>query len=70
MTTMNVWRKLKRWAIRDAEDEEAQGSLFACSRDCAEVAAEVNGAVLVSCEGRDGVDEMTVCDGGCQDWNE
>jgi len=55
---------LRRWVVLDEQGDA--GSVFACSLDCAQVAAEVNSAELGECQGSDGVDEMTVCDGGCE----
>ena len=57
---------IKRWVVLDPETREDAGSIFACSRDCAEAAAEVNDVLLGSCQGRDGVDVGNDCDGGCE----
>jgi len=66
MTAMDTWNKLRRWIIIT---EDGDGSIYACSRDCAEAAVEALGgpdAGLGECLGRDGVDVATVCDGGCE----
>lgn len=56
--------RLLRFAISTPEDQgEACGSVFACSRDHAKEAAAAWGASVVSCEGREGVDSSTTCDG-------
>ena len=58
---------LRRWvAVQDGEDS---GSVFACSVECAKFAAMMNGHTLGECQGKEGVDAQTVCDGGCEnDW--
>jgi len=58
---------LKRYTVRCAADD-AEGSVFACSREHARESATDLGLILVRCEGSDGVDEMTVCDAaGCDE---
>ena len=58
---------IKRWVVFDEEGHD--GSIYACSLDCAQAAQEVlaPGGKLGECQGRDGVDERNACDGGC-DW--
>ena len=54
---------MRRWVVYD--DDGNDGSVFACSLVCAISAAWEQDAALGECQGSDGVDEMTVCDAGC-----
>lgn len=58
---------IKRWVVVDEDGND--GSIYACDLECAQAAVEVlvPGGKLGECQGRDGVDERNVCDGGC-DW--
>jgi len=55
--------RLRRYTVREPETD-FEGSIYACGTACAREAAGAVALVLVSCEGNDGVDEMTTCDGG------
>ena len=61
---------LHRFVVVDEDGHE--GSIFACSLDCAQVAAEVHEMTLApdGDMGDDGVDELTHCDGGDCGWDE
>jgi len=53
--------KIQRYVVVDHDGHD--GSIFACSKDCANDAAENLGVELGECQGDDGVDDLAVCDG-------
>lgn len=60
--------RLKRYSFTNGEEE---GSVFACSRACAEDALLDEDYQTIECEGDDGVDDLTICEGcGAQDGDE